>query len=150
MGTYKQVSIDADLDNRSTRKLATIQEIMRKHEAQDCWRGWCESTKWWPDDMIRELSKALPDVLFRIDLSGQASGTYYVFDGNEVDDEDIFPKPRFPTEKQFEYGKRRKVRRMALKEKEAAKKKKANEKQRLARLKQQRKNLNTEIQNLEG
>ena len=150
MGTYKQVRIDADLNNRSTKKLETIQKIMRRHEAQDCWRGWCEETKWWPDDMMRELSKALPDVLFRIDLSGQAFGIYYVLDGNEVDDEDIFPKPLFPTKKQFDSGNLRKIRRLALKKKEDARRRKAKDREHLAGLKRNRENLSTEIRNLEG
>jgi hypothetical protein len=100
MGTYKSIRILADFVTKEEAE--GFFSILKKHHAEDCWRNFCSETKWWPDQLIKELVSAYPNVMFRLDYDGIRSEPMFYL-GKEII-EGHFVLPYFPTRAKFKSG----------------------------------------------
>lgn len=95
MGTHKRIKVTANLNGTNADTAGKLRSgilaVMTRHEASDCWEKYSESTKWWPDDMMQELTDAFPSVIFRVDLSGEATESTFYYNGEAVDAKSIMP-----------------------------------------------------------
>lgn len=93
MGTYKSIRIMVDTQDPDERQ--GIWDILRAHQATDCWFRFSEQTKWWPDELMKELTSKYPNVMFRVDLDGGCADTTYYL-GN-VNIGSYWVMPTFPS-----------------------------------------------------
>jgi len=104
MGTYNQWFINVNTDDK-----AFIEEIINfrtsgdfKYSKEPTWAQfafckWCESTKWNPCDLLVELSKKYPKLIFSCRYSGQSgTGKIFFFNGESIEETEIWHHPPFP------------------------------------------------------
>ena len=145
MGTYKKIRIDANTQNYKNLKI--IANLLEKHEAEDCWQKFCDDTKWWPDELLDELTKKLPKVMFCVQYAGEETSTHYIYNGQSIEEHLLFHAPRFPSLKNFNETKNREVKNDAAYKKrrtQADKKIAAKEKQ-IEKLEQEIAKINQQV-----
>ena len=124
MGTYKRVCIDANTTDK--KELDAIFKILIEWEAEDCWQQFCESTKWWPDQLIEKLSAEFPKIIFRVDYEGEENSTHFIRDQAWVEEEFIWQRPKFPSVRKFNEGKDKKSKKTAAQKRRQKQIKQAN------------------------
>lgn len=120
MGTYKRVRITTNTDADGESGIFLALDSDKQSDLQFCLNKFSESTKWWPDDLIKILREKCPKVMFRVDVIYDGSSSDYDPDttfycGKQyVSIEDAFPS--FPTKSQFQSGRtKRRVREVKAK-----------------------------------
>lgn len=100
MGTYKSLRILANTSNED--ELRGIVAIINDANAGDYWRRFGPETKWWPDELMRKLTKKYPNVMFRLDYDGvKAQSEFY--QGDKVITAH-WVLPYFPSQSKFNSG----------------------------------------------
>jgi len=102
MGTYK--SIRVMVSTKDLKILDGVKSILEKQGVN--LNEFSEQTKWWPDNMMKELTTAYPKVMFRVDFDGLAPVNYSrtaFYLGNDVVDSH-WVLPYFPTLSKFKTG----------------------------------------------
>ncbi len=100
MGTLTRTRITAKV---GTRVEGSILEAMGLFRATECWNQYGQPDKWYPDDMMIELGKKFPQVMFRVDVYGdRVSITRYYFNNKEISKSNL--PIYFPSEDAFELG----------------------------------------------
>lgn len=105
MGSYNSYKIDANTTD--TNITQSIVEFLRTHKREgDCtivWRKWNEQSKWGPEDIIIELTKKFPSVMFKMEQNGESGyGCWFFLNGVEVSH--LYCLPKWPSVSAFRNG----------------------------------------------
>jgi hypothetical protein len=108
MGSHYSFCIDiADQNHTLEAQIAAVANA-RTDFSQDCnfvawcWRRFSPETKWsGGHDVTVALSKAFPEVIFRVQCRGDANYTAFILNGNTLYDDEVFVTPPFPSRPLF-------------------------------------------------
>lgn len=64
------------------------------------WRHFSPETKWWALQFVADISKNI-NAIFRLDATGDAHFTCFIYKGEILNEEDIWDRPKFPSRPLF-------------------------------------------------
>ena len=108
MGSHYSFCIDiADQNHTLEAQIAAVANALTDFRQDGnfvawCWRRFSPESKWsGGHDVTVALSKAFPEVIFRVQCRGDVSYTAFVLNGNTLYDNEVFVTPPFPSRPLF-------------------------------------------------
>lgn len=102
MGSYNSWCIDAQADSEQVLNIIDCGRSFDRSGGiywdEFCWRKWCEQTKWHPVELVRKISQKFSNIIFSVGYSGDyGSGKIYILNGRDIESDEVFPRPLFPS-----------------------------------------------------
>lgn len=137
MGSYNRFKFDVNTDDQKLiDSILTIGSEIGGESIKDLFRQYCESTKWDGAFVLEKLSSKFPTLIFRLDVAGETTGTWFYLNGENVAEIFVFQRPIFPSHKQFYDGQQMKRTSNEIKRRKAKEQEEINKQKEIKALEQ--------------